>query len=70
MTALRWVARVVFVAALLTWGKAAIRSMDHPETWRQTRARTAAFVVMVAAGMASFPAPKPGAKGTRRRERF
>ena len=56
--------------ALLTWGRMGLRSIDHPETWQQTQKRTYAFVVMVGAGMASFPAPKPGAEGTRRRERF
>jgi hypothetical protein len=55
---LRWVARLVFVVALVVWGRAAIRSMDYPETWAQSRRRTEAFIVMVAAGMLSFPAPK------------
>jgi hypothetical protein len=70
MRALRWAARLVFVLALICWGRMALRSMDHPETWHQTQKRTAAFVVMMAAGFASFPTPKPEGKGTRRRERF
>jgi hypothetical protein len=56
--ALRWVSRVVFVVALLTWGQLAIRSARQPETWAQTRRRTYAFVVMMAAGIAGLPASK------------
>ena len=69
-TALCWIARGVFLVALVTWGRVALRSRDHPEAWQQSERRTVAFVVMMGAGMASFPTPKPGAKGTRRRERF
>ena len=65
-----WIGRLVFLVALVTWGRVALRSIDHPEAWQQTERRTYAFVVMVGAGMASFPTPKPGARGTRRRERF
>jgi hypothetical protein len=56
--------------ALIAWGRMALRSTTRPETWAQTQRRTGAFVVMMAAGFAAFPSPKPGAKGTRRRERF
>jgi hypothetical protein len=58
MNLLRWVARAIFVVALVVWGRAAIRSMDYPETSQQTRRRTEAFIVMMAAGMLSFPMPK------------
>jgi hypothetical protein len=66
----RRIARLIFVAALLTWGRIALRSSHSPETWSQTQQRTAAFVVMIGAGMLALPVPKPGAKGSRRRERF
>lgn len=57
--ALRGLARLVFLAALLTWGRLAFGATGRPETWAATRQRTAAFLVMVGAGLTSIAlAPK------------
>jgi hypothetical protein len=58
LTTIRWIARIIFVVALLTWGRMAVRAGRAPETWAQTRQRTAAFLTMVFAGMLALPRPK------------
>ena len=54
----RWVARAIFVTALLAWGHLAVRAATGPEPWPDTRHRAAAFIVMVAAGIFAFPSRK------------
>jgi hypothetical protein len=49
---------VLLVVALVIWGQLAFRSTRQAETRAQSRSRIGAFIVMFAAGMASFPNSK------------
>jgi len=59
VTALSWLARLVFIVALLTWLSFVAKAAQQPESGTDVKRRTAAFLVMVGAGTACLVlAPK------------